>query len=62
MDIANDAGITYLFGGQAGSTIQIFGAGTVPSIRMAAVPEPSTYAALSGLLALSSVMLRRRRA
>jgi hypothetical protein len=26
------------------------------------VPEPSTYAALSGLLALSSVMLRRRRA
>jgi len=61
MDIANDAGITYLFGGQANSSIQIFGAGTVPSIRMAA-PEPSTYAALSGLLALSSVMLRRRRA
>ena len=32
-----------------------FGAGTV-------VPEPSTYAALSGLLALGYVMVRRRRA
>lgn len=38
--------------------------GTTPgqTLNAIGVPEPSTYAALSGLLALSWVMLRRRRA
>lgn len=39
-------------GGQGGSGI---------GIRLSAVPEPSTYAALSGLLALGYVMVRRRK-
>jgi len=37
-------------------------AGTLTSSSFTLVPEPSTYAALSGLLALGYVMVRRRRA
>jgi hypothetical protein len=51
---------------EAGSTFNLNGAvsptfGT-PSLEIGLVPEPSTYAALSGLLALGYVMVRRRRA
>lgn len=35
--------------------------GYLNGITITQVPEPSTYAALAGLLALGSVMLRRRR-
>ncbi len=39
------------------------GGGVVPTLlTVAAVPEPSTYAALAGLCALGAVTLRRRRA
>jgi len=37
-------------------------AGTLTASSFTLVPEPSTYAALSGLLALGYVMVRRRRA
>jgi len=45
-----------IFGSQVASGG--FGAGT--QFRTAAIPEPSTYALLGGLLALTCVMLRRR--
>jgi len=61
MDIANDGGISYLFGGTAGPLVDL-GGGDVASIRLQAVPEPSAYAALAGLMALGYVMVRRRRA
>jgi hypothetical protein len=52
---------------EAGSTFNLNGAGNPtfggsPSLEIGLVPEPSTYAALSGLLALGYVMVRRRRA
>jgi len=51
--------VTYLFGG-ASTTVDI-GFGTQSAIQTSPVPEPSTYAALSGLLALVYVIVRRRR-
>ena len=59
VNIYSDSGITYLFGGTAGSSVD-FGTGPQSSIQTAAVPEPSAYALLGGLLALTCVMLRRR--
>ena len=50
---------TYLFGGASGSAVD-FGTGPQSSVATQAVPEPSTYATLAGLLALGFVMLRRR--
>ena len=52
---------------EAGSTFNLNGAVSpifgAPSLEIGVVvPEPSTYAALSGLLALGYVMVRRRRA
>jgi len=51
---------------EAGSTFNLSGAVNptfaAPSLEIGVVPEPSTYAALSGLLALGYVMVRRRRA
>jgi hypothetical protein len=45
----------------AGDPVGAFGA--TPSLEIGlAIPEPSTYAALAGLCALSFVMVRRRRA
>lgn len=61
MNIFSDVGTTYLFGGLAGPLVD-YGAGDQASIATAAVPEPSTYAALAGLVALGAVMVRRRRA
>lgn len=62
MDIANDSGITFLFGGDEGfSAVVADGVPAVPAVSLAAVPEPSTYAALAGFCALGWVMLRRRR-
>jgi hypothetical protein len=57
-NLAADA-TTYLFGGAAGPSVD-YGLGAKPSVATQAVPEPSTYATLAGLLALSFVMLRRR--
>ena len=52
----------------AGSTFELNGAGNDTftgnaslAVGLAAVPEPSTYAVLSGLLALGYVAVRRRR-
>ena len=59
VNIYSDSGITYLFGGTAGSSVD-FGTGPQSSIQTAAVPEPSAYALLGGLFALTCVMLRRR--
>ncbi len=59
VNIFSDSGITYLFGGTAGSSVD-FGTGPQSSIQTAAVPEPSAYALLGGLFALTCVMLRRR--
>ncbi|MCD8481432.1 MAG: PEP-CTERM sorting domain-containing protein [Verrucomicrobia bacterium] len=36
--------------------------GGIDNFSVTAIPEPSTYAALFGLLAFVGVMLRRRRA
>jgi hypothetical protein len=59
VNIFSDSNISYLFGGSAGSSVD-FGTGPQSSIQTAAVPEPSAYALLGGLLALGCVMLRRR--
>jgi hypothetical protein len=40
----------------------VFGANSVSLSNLVAVPEPGTYALISGCLALGAVMLRRRRA
>ena len=50
------AGGSFTFG-QAGQPVSISSGGTVSSV---AVPEPSAYALLGGLFALTCVMLRRR--
>ena len=52
-----DTGATVTFGG-SGAFSQLSGAAS--GTGSIAVPEPSTYATLAGLLALSFVMLRRR--
>jgi hypothetical protein len=59
VNLYSDSDITYLFGGIAGSAAD-YGVGPQSSIQTAAVPEPSAYALLGGLLALGCVMLRRR--
>ena len=59
VNLYSDSDITYLFGGIAGSAAD-YGVGLQSSIQTAAVPEPSAYALLGGLLALGCVMLRRR--
>jgi hypothetical protein len=54
----------------AGSEFDLNGAASIGNfqplatleISLAAVPEPSTFAALAGLCALGAVMVRRRRA
>jgi len=58
-NLFSDSGTSYLFGGTAGPSVD-YGAGAQASVATAAVPEPSTYATLAGLLALGFVMLRRR--
>jgi len=74
---ATPATLSFQFGASdtAANVIGVAGAGTAisvadaggfggsgVSISLSVVPEPSTYAALSGLLALGYVMVRRRRA
>ena len=59
VNLYSDSDITYLFGGIAGSAVD-YGTGPQSSIQTSAVPEPSAYALLGGLLALGCVMLRRR--
>lgn len=59
-DFITTQDVVYLFGGNA-TTVDI-GFGAQSAVQTSPVPEPSTYAALSGLLALSWVMLRRRHA
>lgn len=59
IDIANDSGISYLFGGSAGPSVDI-GSGPVPSISMAAVPEPSSFALIAGCFGLALAVVRRR--
>lgn len=44
------------------STFSTGGEGVIQSITLTQVPEPSTYAALAGLLALGFVAIRRRKA
>ena len=53
--------LTYLFGGASytGFTLPS-GLGARDAVKTLAVPEPSAYALLGGLLALTCVMLRRR--
>ena len=53
--------LTYLFGGASytGFTLPS-GLGARDAVKTLAVPEPSTYALLGGLFALTCVMLRRR--
>ena len=59
-NLFSDSGTSYLFGGTAGPSVD-YGTGAQASVATAAaVPEPSTYATLAGLLALGLVMLRRR--
>jgi len=58
-------GSTPSFGPLAGSpatSTALYGSNSGSNINFAPVPEPSTYAALAGLFALSFVMVRRRRA
>ncbi|MGJ8651955.1 MAG: PEP-CTERM sorting domain-containing protein [Opitutaceae bacterium] len=45
-----------------GATLAGVNIAGAPSFQLQAVPEPSTSAALAGLLALTAVMVRRRRA
>lgn len=52
----SDVSGAFLTGGGGGDTV------TLSLTGLSIVPEPSTYAALSGFLALTWVMLRRRRA
>ena len=61
INLFSDTNISYLFGGSAGASVD-YGLGAQSSIQTAAVvvPEPSAYALLGGLLALTCVMLRRR--
>lgn len=60
INLFSDTNISYLFGGSAGASVD-YGTGPQSSIQTAAVvPEPSAYALLGGLLALTCVMLRRR--
>ena len=59
VNLYSDSDITYLFGGIAGSAAD-YGVGPQSSIQTKAVPEPSAYALLGGLFALTCVMLRRR--
>ena len=58
-NLLSDSGTSYLFGGTAGPSVD-YGTGAQSSVATAAVPEPSTYATLAGLIALGFVMLRRR--
>ena len=58
-DIDIAAGGTLLWGSFVTNGADI-GAGAVDAYKLAAVPEPSAYALLGGLLALGCVMLRRR--
>ena len=50
--------VAYLFGGDA--TTVNFGGAPLSGVQTSPVPEPSAYALLSGFLALSWVMVRRR--
>jgi len=63
---ASDSASTVAFLQGAGSVVTISDnagiGGSGISIQLTAVPEPSAYAALAGLLALGVVMVRRRRA
>ncbi|CAA6691735.1 MULTISPECIES: PEP-CTERM sorting domain-containing protein [unclassified Lentimonas] len=43
-------------------TLDFTGDGTNDTLTVSTVPEPSSYALLAGLLGLSCVMVRRRRA
>lgn len=57
-NLATESGTALL--GQVGPTTST-AAGSFPTFQTAAVPEPSTYATIAGLLALSWVMTRRRK-
>jgi uncharacterized membrane protein affecting hemolysin expression len=58
LDNASDAFLRVTFDGATGAT----GNNRLDNITLTAVPEPSTYAALLGLLALGVVAYRRRKA
>jgi hypothetical protein len=53
-----DGGVVYDGDASAGGTIGDFM--SIDSITLTAVPEPSSYALIAGMLALASIMVRRR--
>lgn len=59
VNLFSDVGITYLWGGAAGADLD-YGVGLQSTVQTQAVPEPSAFAAMAGLMALGFVMVRRR--